>query len=80
LADLGGELLAYMAWKDATRDRKLDPIDGDGFSPEQRFFIGFGQLACGDERPENKCVNAITNPHSPEYQVNAVVANMPAFA
>jgi putative endopeptidase len=79
VADLGGELLAYMAWKDATRDRKLMPIDG--FTPEQRFFIGFAQWACGDERAESKRVHAITDPHSPsEYRVNGVVVNMPEFA
>ena len=79
VADLGGELLAYMAWKDATRDRKLTATDG--FTPEQRFFIGFAQWACGDERAESKRVHAITDPHSPaEYRVNGVVANMPEFA
>jgi putative endopeptidase len=79
VADLGGEILAYIAWKDATRDRKLTPIDG--FSPEQRFFIGFAQWACGDERAESKRVHAITDPHSPpEYRINGVAANMPDFA
>ena len=39
------------------------------------------QWACGDERPESKRVNAITNPHSPdEYRINGVVSNMPEFA
>jgi putative endopeptidase len=79
VADLGGELLAYMAWKDATRDKNLQPIDG--FTPEQRFFIGFAQWACGDERAESKRVHAITDPHSPpEYRINGVAANMPEFA
>ena len=50
VADLGGTILAYMAWKDATKDKKLTPIDG--FTPDQRFFIGMAQWACGDERPE----------------------------
>ena len=79
VADLGGEILAYMAWKDATRDERLTPIDG--FTPAQRFFIGFAQWACGDERAASKRVHAITDPHSPpEYRVNGVVANMPEFA
>jgi endothelin-converting enzyme/putative endopeptidase len=78
VADLGGELLAYMAWKDATRDQKLAPVNG--FTPEQRFFIGFAQWACGDERAESKRVHAITDPHSPpEYRINGVAANMPEF-
>ena len=63
VADLGGMILAYIAWKTATAAKKLEPIDG--FTPEQRFFIGMAQWACGDERPESKRANAITNPHSP---------------
>jgi endothelin-converting enzyme/putative endopeptidase len=77
-ADLGGTILAYMAWKDATNGQTLQPIDG--FTPDQRFFIGMAQWACGNERPENKRVNAITDPHSPnEYRINGVVSNMPEF-
>ena len=78
VADLGGTLLAYMAWKTATEGKQLQPVDG--FTPDQRFFIGMAQWACGDERPENKRLNAITNPHSPdEYRINGVVSNMPEF-
>src|SRR5712692_7219621 len=44
VADMGGLMLAYVAWKSETRGQKLDPIDG--FTPEQRFFIGYGQGWC----------------------------------
>jgi endothelin-converting enzyme/putative endopeptidase len=78
IADLGGTTLAYIAWKAATKGQDLKPMDG--FTPEQRFFIGMAQWACGDERPENKRLNAVTNEHSPnEYRINGVVANMPQF-
>ena len=78
VADLGGELLAYIAWKNATKGQDLKPIDG--FTPDQRFFIGFGQWACENERPENLRVNAITNPHSPgKYRVNGIVSDLPQF-
>lgn len=78
VADLGGTLLAYMAWKNATANQRLMPVDG--LTPDQRFFIGMAQWACGDERPENKRLNAVTNPHSPdEYRINGVVANLPEF-
>jgi putative endopeptidase len=78
VADLGGEILAYMAWKDATRGKKLETVDG--LSPEQRFFIGFAQWDCSNERPENLRVRAVTDPHSPaEYRINGVVTNMPEF-
>ena len=79
VADLGGEILAYMAWKDATKDKKLSPIDG--LTPEQRFFIGFAQWDCSNERPEDLRVRAMTDPHSPsKYRINGVVVNMPDFA
>ena len=78
VADLGGELLAWLAWKTATKNRHLESIEG--LTPEQRFFVGFAQWVCGAERPENLRVNAITDPHSPfEYRVNGVVSNMPEF-
>ena len=51
-----------------------------GLTPDQRFFIGMAQWACGDERPESKRLHAITDPHSPnEYRINGVVANLPQF-
>ncbi len=79
VADLGGTLLAYIAWKHATAGQTLKSVDG--FPPDQRFFIGMAQWACGSERDENKRVNAITNPHSPnEYRINGIVSNMPEFA
>jgi endothelin-converting enzyme/putative endopeptidase len=78
VADLGGQVLAYMAWKAATRDKDLKPVDG--LSPDQRFFIGMAQWACGSDRPENLRARAITDPHSPdEYRINGVVSNMPEF-
>ena len=79
VADLGGELLAYMAWKDATKDKNLQPVEG--LTPEQRFFVGFAQWACANERPEDMRLRALTDPHSPpEYRVNGVVVNMPQFS
>jgi endothelin-converting enzyme/putative endopeptidase len=78
VADLGGTLLAYIAWKAATQGQSLRAVDG--FTPDQRFFIGMAQWACGDERPESKRVTAITDPHSPlEYRINGVVSNLPEF-
>jgi endothelin-converting enzyme/putative endopeptidase len=78
VADLGGELLAYIAWKNATKGQDLKPIDG--FTPDQRFFIGFGQWTCESDRLENLRLNAITNPHSPgKYRVNGIVSDMAQF-
>ena len=79
VADLGGTLLAYLAWKKQTAGENLQPKDG--FTPDQRFFIGYAQWACENQRPENLRVSAITNPHSPGWaRVNGIVTNMPEFA
>jgi putative endopeptidase len=79
VADLGGEILAYMAWKDATKNKQLKTIDG--LTPEQRFFIGFAQWDCSNERPEDMRLRAMTDPHSPsKYRINGVVVNMPEFS
>jgi endothelin-converting enzyme/putative endopeptidase len=78
VADLGGTILAYIAWKDATKDMTLH--ERDGLTPDQRFFVGLAQWACENNRPENERVNAITDPHSPgKYRINGVVVNMPEF-
>ena len=78
VADLGGLILAYMAWKDDTKDQTLDPLDG--LTPDQRFFVGYGQSWCGQTRDETKRLRATVDPHSPEkYRTNGVVSNMPQF-
>jgi endothelin-converting enzyme/putative endopeptidase len=79
VADLGGTLLGYEAWKKQTVGTQLE--NKDGFTPDQRYFIGMGQWACENQRPENQRVNAITDPHSPgKYRVNGIVSDMPQFA
>ena len=78
VADLGGLILAWMAWKVQTKDQQLQPVEG--FTPDQRFFIGYAQWACENNRPEDLRVSAVTNPHSPgKYRVNGLVVNMPEF-
>jgi endothelin-converting enzyme/putative endopeptidase len=79
IADLGGLILAYAAWKAQTAHQDLKPIQA--LSPEQRFFVGYAQWACENKRPEQMRLNAATDPHSPgKYRVNGLVANMPQFA
>jgi putative endopeptidase len=78
VADLGGTLLAYLAWRKATVGQTLEPRDG--FTPEQRFFIGFAQWACENDRPEDLRLRAEVDPHSPaRYRVNGIVSNLPQF-
>ena len=77
-ADLGGLILAHMAWVAQTAGQTLH--DQDSLTPEQRFFVGYGQWACENDRPENLRVHAKTDPHSPgKYRVNGLVVNMPEF-
>ena len=79
IADLGGELLAWMAWQEQTRALQL--AAADDLTPEQRFFVGFAQWACANMRPERLRMNAIIDPHSPPRdRINGVVTNMPEFA
>jgi putative endopeptidase len=78
IADLGGLILAWMAWKDQTKNMNLE--SRDDLSPEQRFFVGHAQWACENNRPENLRASAITDPHSPlKYRVNGLVVNMEEF-
>jgi endothelin-converting enzyme/putative endopeptidase len=79
IADLGGELIAWMAWQEQTKAMRL--AEKDGLTPSQRFFVGMAQWACSNERPEDLRVSALTDPHSPSrYRINGVVVNMPEFA
>jgi putative endopeptidase len=79
VADLGGTILAYIAWKNADKNKQL--TDSDGLTPNQRFFVGLAQWACENDRPEDLRARAITDPHSPaKYRINGVVVNMPEFA
>jgi putative endopeptidase len=86
VADLGGLILGWMAWhtqmasmpqQAATPDK---PTLRDGLTPEQRFFVGYAQWACENNRPEDQRVHAMTDPHSPgRYRVNGLMVNMPQF-
>jgi putative endopeptidase len=78
VADLGGLILAYMAWQDDTKGQTREPIEG--FTPTQRFFIAYGQSWCASTRDETKRLRATIDPHSPDkYRANGVVSNMPEF-
>jgi predicted metalloendopeptidase len=77
-ADNGGVRLAFMALMESL-DGKT-PAAIDGFTPEQRLFLGFGQIWCQNQTPESARLLAQTDPHSPgQYRANGVVQNMPEF-
>jgi len=77
-ADNGGIRLAYMALMQALGGKQ--PPKKDGYTADQRFFLGFAQVWCEHSTDETKRVLAQTDPHSPgKDRVNGVVSNMPEF-
>ena len=77
-ADNGGLRISLMAYLARAAKEPTGTIDG--FTPEQRLFLGWGQVWCDNMRPELARMLAQTNPHSPgRERVNGVVSNMPEF-
>ena len=76
-ADNGGVRVALMALLNTIgKDGKKI----DGFTPEQRFFLAFGQVWCSNDREESLRLQVATDPHAPpKFRVNGVVQNMPEF-
>jgi putative endopeptidase len=79
IADLGGLVIgfdAYEAYLERTGDRK----DLDGFTPEQRFFLGFAQAERAIVRAEAVKTRLVIDPHSPpEFRVNGPLSNFDPF-
>jgi putative endopeptidase len=82
LADLGGLWLAWLAWLDKADAAHIDmAATTDGYTPDQRFWIAYGQQWCSQTRPEQLRTQAQTDPHSPdEYRANTVLQDLPEFA
>ena len=78
IADFGGLTIAYYAFKMTEEGKSTEPIDG--FTPDQRFFLGFGRIWASSYTDQAMRQQLLTNPHSPgEYRVNGTLANMPEF-
>ncbi|MEP6535239.1 MAG: M13 family metallopeptidase [Bryobacteraceae bacterium] len=78
VADNGGLRIAYMALMDTLANKTVPKMDG--FTPEQRLFLGWGQIWCINTKEEASRLRALTDPHSPgQYRVNGTVSNMPEF-
>lgn len=81
-ADNGGERIALMALKNVIAKDPNDPAGRtiDGYTPEQRFFLGTGAEWCEKRRPEYNRMMVTVDPHSPgKFRVNGVMQNMPEF-
>ncbi|HTS75976.1 MAG TPA: M13 family metallopeptidase [Bryobacteraceae bacterium] len=77
-ADNGGLRLAYMALLDTLAGK--NPPKRDGFTAQQRLFLGWAQIWCQNRTDESARVRAQVDPHSPgKDRVNGVVSNMPEF-
>ena len=78
LADLGGLTIAHQAFQKTAQAKAGKSIDG--FTPEQRFFLGYAQIWRSNQRPEALRQQIMTDPHSPgQYRTNGPLQNMPEF-
>ncbi len=79
IGDLGGVHIAYQAYKNSLKG-KPEPAPIDGFTADQRFFLGFGQIWRSLMRPEAMRQRILTDPHSPgQWRVNGTLHNVPQF-
>jgi putative endopeptidase len=77
-ADNGGLKLAYLALMNIIGNTPIKPIDG--YTPQQRFFLAYGQIWCQNVTDQQARKLAIVDPHSPgRWRVNGVVQNSAAF-
>jgi putative endopeptidase len=80
IADLGGLTLAHIAFENTLKGKPAPP-KLDGFTEEQRFFLGFGQIWAGASTQEFARLMVSTDPHPLEkFRTNGTLSNMPSFA
>src|SRR3989440_7178594 len=80
IADLGGLTVAYHAFEKSLAG-KPTPANIDGFTPEQRFFLGWAQVWAEKYTPEAARLQAQADPHPlSRFRVNGPLSNMPEFA
>ena len=78
IGDLGGLTIAYKAYQ-LSLNSKQSPVL-DGFTGEQRVFLGWAQIWRRLYRDDELRNRLVTDPHSPSrYRVNGIVQNMPEF-
>ncbi|HQZ97416.1 MAG TPA: M13 family metallopeptidase [Pyrinomonadaceae bacterium] len=80
IGDFAGLTVSYHAYLKSLQG-KPRPKDIDGFTAEQRFFLGWAQVWAGKYTPEAERQQVAGNPHSlPKWRVNGPLSNMPEFA
>lgn len=79
-ADNGGARIALMALRDLMAQNHDSDKPIDGYTPDQRFFLGFARVWCENITPELLRESVRVDEHSPgRWRVNGVVENMPEF-
>jgi len=79
-ADNGGARIALMALENMIQQSGKKPEEIDGYTPEQRYFLGFARVWCEKRKPEYSRMLVNVDPHSPgRFRTNGVVQNMPEF-
>jgi predicted metalloendopeptidase len=79
IADLGGLTIAYKAFEKWQAHNPRRVIDG--FTPEQRFFLGWAQVWASAQRPEYTRMLAQVDVHGyDKFRVNQTLSDMPEFA
>ncbi|MEQ1472409.1 MAG: M13 family metallopeptidase [Candidatus Acidiferrum sp.] len=79
IGDLGGLSIAYAAYEKSLEGKPRKDLDG--FTPEQRFFLGWAQVWGANQRPEAARLQANTNPHPlARFRGNGPISDMAAFA
>ena len=80
VADLGGLAVAYAAYQKSLEGKPRPPVIA-GFTPEQRFFLGYAQIWAQNIRPEAARLRVATDSHPlGRFRVNGPLSNLPAFA
>ena len=78
LADHGGLNVAYLAYRNATKDAPLGVVDG--FTADQRFFLAYAALWAGNIREEAIRQYTKSDPHSlGEWRVNGALPHIQAW-
>ena len=79
IGDLGGARVAFLAYQKSL-EGKPRPADVDGFTPEQQFFIAWGQFRGDEIRPEAARLMVQSDPHPiAKYRVIGPLSNLPEF-
>ncbi|MEN9289337.1 MAG: hypothetical protein RL317_960 [Pseudomonadota bacterium] len=77
IADLAGVTIAYDAYKMSLKGKK--PTKLGGYTPDQRFFLGFGQVWRNKYREPVLLQQLTTDPHTPGHFRPYVVRNIDAW-